>query len=84
MLVSADLRENRFTAASDRVEAMRKKFPKNPVPLLLRSQVRLAVRNFSGAESDLLKAIELDPQSQIAYMLLARFYARLEQEPAGR
>ena len=49
----------------------------------LRGKIYLAQRDFAHAEPDLLKAIELDPKLEPAYLLLAQLYvASNRQEEA--
>ena len=73
-LVDLDLAEQQTPAAADRVKLLMEKNP-NVVPLwLLRAKIRLLTGDATGAESDLLKAIELEPKAQYPYLLLARIY----------
>ncbi len=74
MLVSLDLQDRRYDTDSARVEALIKNFPGAPDPWLFRARLRLATRDLAGAEADLLKAIDLDPGSQYAYLHLAQLY----------
>ena len=74
MLVNDDLANHRYTAANQRVDALIQQLPKSTMPWLLRAKVHVAVRDLPGAEADLQKAIEIDPKSATAYLLLTRIY----------
>jgi|CZKI01.1.fsa_nt_gi tetratricopeptide (TPR) repeat protein len=80
MLVNLDLAEMGYSAATDRVQGLIKRYPKAPAPWVLMEKIHLAERNLNGAESDLLKAIDLDPKYQIAYLLLARVYVATNKQ----
>ena len=74
MLVNLDLAERKNAAAIARVQALIQQYPKAPGPWLLMEKIHAARHDMKGAESDLLKAIDLDPNNQMAYLLLAQFY----------
>ena len=48
----------------------------------LRGKIYLAQSDFTHAEADLLKAIELDPKLELGYLLLAQLY--VDSNRAGR
>ena len=73
-LVNLDLSEKQYAAAMDRVQ---KQIEKNATLAQLwglRAKIYLAQQDFTHAEADLLKAIELDPKLEPAYLLLAQLY----------
>ena len=63
-----------YAAALARVEKHIDKNPKLAQAWALRGKIYLAQRDFTHAESDLLKAVELDPNLEPAYLLLAQLY----------
>jgi tetratricopeptide (TPR) repeat protein len=73
-LVELDMAEKKYQAALDRVEAQIQTNAKPAQAFALRAKVYLAQQDFSHAEADLLKAIELDPNLEPAYTLLAQIY----------
>ena len=73
-LVDLDLAQKQYTAATDRVDALIRQYPKAAAAWVLRAKIRMAQRDLAGAESDLLKAIDMDPKLQTAYMMLTRIY----------
>jgi tetratricopeptide (TPR) repeat protein len=73
-LVDLDMAEKKYQAALDRVEAQIQANAKPAQTLALRAKVYLAQQDISRAEADLLKAIELDPNLEPAYTLLAQIY----------
>lgn len=79
MLVDMDLAANRTSAAINRVSELIRQFPTRATPWLLRAKIRVAGHDEDGAQSDLLKAIDLDPTSQYAYLQLARLYLHNNQ-----
>ncbi len=74
MLVNMDLGAKRFAAASQRVVGLIHQYPKAAGPWVLMYKIHLAERDTDAAEADLLKAIDLDPKYQRAYLQLARLY----------
>lgn len=74
MLVDYDLSDNRPADATARVEALVSKYPDEPAPRLLRAKIRLFANDLTGAETDLLKALEFDPTRHQAYLELAKIY----------
>ena len=74
MLVNMDLGAKRFAAASQRVVGLIHQYPKAAGPWVLMYKIHLAEHDNDAAESDLLKAIDLDPKYQRAYLQLARLY----------
>ena len=53
--------------------------PKSGPLLLLRARIHLVQQDFKAAEADLGKAIELQPDYQPAYMLLAELYQQMDR-----
>lgn len=74
MLVEDDLSHNRKPAATARVEALIAKYPKVAGPWLFRAKIRQLSNDIDGAEADLTKAIEVEPNAQYAYLQLAKLY----------
>jgi tetratricopeptide (TPR) repeat protein len=74
MLVTLDLAEQHGEQAANRVESLQKKYPKAADPWLLHARIQLASKNTAGAESDLLHALSLDPNSHYAYLQLSDLY----------
>jgi tetratricopeptide (TPR) repeat protein len=79
-LVGLDIGENKFTAAIDRVKQLEAKDPKSPQPWLLYAKIHAARHEDTQTEADLLKAIDLDPDSRGAYLLLAQMYVTTHKE----
>ena len=79
MLVYSDLTDRHIDAAAARIEAFIQKNPKSARPWLLRAEVDRARGDTSAGESDLLKAIDVDPGSQAAYIKLAQLYVATNQ-----
>src|SRR5690606_972823 len=83
MLVEYDLADGRGDAARSRVEQLVEDHPGEIAPLLIRANIRMAQNDLSGAEGDLLKALERQPAIPQAYVHLARiYYQRKENEQA--
>jgi tetratricopeptide (TPR) repeat protein len=83
MLVDLDIAEKQYAAAMDRVQAQIAKKPATAQLLGIRAKVYIAQQDFPHAEADLLKAIDLDPKLERAYILLAQVYvASNRQEQA--
>src|SRR5437667_8654265 len=64
----------------DRVQKVIDKDTKLASPWGLRAKIYLAQQDFARAEPDLLKAIELDPKLEPAYLLLAQLYVDSNQQ----
>ena len=61
MLVDLDLAAKQYAPAIERVQKLIDKDPKLAQPWGLRGKIYLAQQDFTQAEADLLKAIDLDP-----------------------
>jgi tetratricopeptide (TPR) repeat protein len=72
-LIELDLADKQYASALTRVD---KQIENNPVAQAwaLRGKIYFAQRDFTHAEPDLLKAIELEPKLEAAYRLLAQLY----------
>ena len=82
-LVELDIAAQQFAAAIDRVQKLIDKEPKLAQPWGMRGKIYLGQGNFSQAEADLLKAIDLDQKLEPAYAWLAQLYvASNRQEEA--
>jgi len=79
MQVNVDLLDKRYSSAMDQVQRLTGKYPASPIPWLLRAKIELIQRHAEGAETALLKAIDLDPKSQTAYLQLARLYLAMHK-----
>jgi tetratricopeptide (TPR) repeat protein len=73
-LVDLDIADKQYAVATDRLQKLIDKNPKQAQVWAIRSKIYLAQKDFAHAESDLLKAIELDPKFEPAYLLLAKLY----------
>jgi tetratricopeptide (TPR) repeat protein len=73
-LVDLDIVDQKFAPAMERVQGQIDRDPTLAQPWALRGKIYLAQRDFARAEPDLLKAIELDPKLEPAYLLLAQLY----------
>jgi len=73
-LVDLDMAEKKYQAAFDRAQAQIQANAKPAQSFALRAKVYLAQQDISHAEADLLNAIELDPNLEPAYALLAQIY----------
>lgn len=80
MLVSLELFDKKFQMALQRVKLLREKDPQGVNPMLLQGRVFLAQTNYPQAEAVLTKAIELAPESRIAYLMLADIYVTTHRE----
>jgi tetratricopeptide (TPR) repeat protein len=73
-LVDLDIAAKQYGLAMDRLQEFIDKNPKLAQLWGLRGKIYLAQRDFTHAEADLLKAIDLDPKLDAAYLLLAQLY----------
>jgi tetratricopeptide (TPR) repeat protein len=73
-LVDLDIAAKQYATAIDRVQKLIDKDPNLAQPWGLRGKIHLAQRDLTRAEGDLLKAIDLDPKLEPAYLLLAQLY----------
>ena len=77
--VNLDLMEKQYAAAQQRVQKQAGQNPKAAALQLLLAKVLVARGDTNQAESALLKAIELQPDSQLAYLMLAQLYTAANQ-----
>jgi tetratricopeptide (TPR) repeat protein len=78
-LVDLDIADQQYATAMDRVQ---KRIDHDSTRALLwsiRAKIYLAQRDFTHAEEDLLKSIELDPKVEPNYLLLAQLYVASRQ-----
>ena len=73
-LVNLDIADKQYATALDRVQQRIDKDPKSVQAWALRGRIYLAQKDFTRAEADLLKAIDLDAGFEPAYLLLAQLY----------
>jgi tetratricopeptide (TPR) repeat protein len=82
-LVDLDISGRRYASALDRVQKQMDRNPKVAQLWVIRGKIYLAQQNLADAETDLLKAIELDSTLEAAYVTLAGLYvASNRQEQA--
>jgi tetratricopeptide (TPR) repeat protein len=79
-LLDLDIADKQYAAAMDRAQQQIDKDPKRAQPWALRAKVYWVQRDFAHAEPDLLKAIEIDPKFEAAYLLLAQLYIATDRE----
>jgi tetratricopeptide (TPR) repeat protein len=80
MLVDLDIAEGQPAAALARVQNQLDKNSSRAELWALRGKIHLAKFDFSRAEPDLLKAIELDPKLQSVYVLLSQLYVATNRQ----
>jgi len=73
-LVNLDIADKQYATALDRVKQQMDKHPKAGQPWLLQAEIHTAQKDWDTAQTDLLKAIELDPGLGNAYVMLAQVY----------
>ena len=78
-LVAMDVADKQYPAALQRAQTLIDRSPKLAGPRLLQAQIYLAEHDTTQAEATSLKALELEPGSQAAYLMLARVYANTKQ-----
>src|SRR5262245_33919664 len=82
-LVDLDIADKHYVAALARVEKQIEKQPNLAGLWALKGKILFEQRDFTHAEADLLKAVELDPKLEAAYLLLGQIYvASNRQEEA--
>lgn len=79
-LIDLDIADKQYAAAIDRAQQQIDRDPKRAQPWALRAKVYLVQRDFAHAEPDLLKAIDIDPKFEAAYLLLAQLYISTGRE----
>jgi tetratricopeptide (TPR) repeat protein len=77
--VNLDVMEKQFAAAQQRVQQRIAQNPKSAALQLLLANVLIARGDTNQAESTLRKTIELQPDAQPAYLILAQLYATANQ-----
>jgi Tfp pilus assembly protein PilF len=70
-LVNLDLKDKQYAAALQRVQSQLGKNPKLAAPLLLEAQIFLAQGDTKQAEAALLKAVELQSDSETPFSILS-------------
>lgn len=78
-LIDFEIADKQYAAAIGRAQQQIDKDPKRAQPWTLRAKVFLAQRDFARAEPDLLKAIEIDPKFEAAYLALAQLYVATDR-----
>lgn len=79
-LVDMDLLAGDFNSARQRAEALKARQPGHAGAYLLFAKINLVQKNLPQAETELLKAIELQPDAFAAYYLLAGIYGQTDQD----
>ncbi|HTS19499.1 MAG TPA: tetratricopeptide repeat protein [Verrucomicrobiae bacterium] len=80
-LVDLDVADKQYETALRRVQPLLDRNAKMPEAYLLRAKIHLAESDTTHAEGELLKAIELSPDSRVAHLMLARLYLQNHQAP---
>ena len=73
-LVDLDIADKQYASALRRVQKQLEHYPKLPQLLTIRGKIYLAQHDLVHAEADLLQAIDLDPNLQLAQLMLAGLY----------
>jgi tetratricopeptide (TPR) repeat protein len=79
-LVDLDIAVKQYAPALDRVQKLIEKDGKQAQPWALRGKIYEAQGDFTHAEADLSKAIDLDPKLVPAYLLLAQLYVATNRQ----
>lgn len=74
LLITLDLEQGHRGTAEARVDALLAQYPKSGFPWVLRGRIDGSAHRYDAAETDLLKAIAVQPDFSSAYFLLARLY----------
>ena len=69
-----DIGEKQYAIALERIQRIINENSSLALPWAIRAKIQFAQRDVTQAELDLLKAIELDPKLEGAYVLLAQLY----------
>jgi tetratricopeptide (TPR) repeat protein len=82
-LVDLDVAQRRYDAALDRIDKEIAKYPKSALAWMLKATVFIPQRKFTQAETNLLQAIDLNPDLPGPYLLLTKVYVASGQyQPA--
>jgi len=79
-LVDLDITDKQYVSAMDRMQKQIDRQPKVAQLWAIRGKIYLAQLNFADAETDLLKAIELDSMLESAYIMLAGLYVATNRQ----
>lgn len=79
-LVDMDLMSGDFPAARQRVDALKRKLPDHAGAHLLSAKISLMEKKLTEAEAELLKVIELQPETYAAYYLLAGIFGQTDRD----
>jgi tetratricopeptide (TPR) repeat protein len=79
-LVDLDVAEKQYGAALDRARDLIDANPNAADLLALRAKIYVAQPDLALAEADLLRAIEIDPQFEAAYLLLVQVYMDMDRQ----
>ena len=78
-LIHLDLAGHKYKDATALAQALIKKTPKAAEPWEILAKIDAAQTNLARAETDLLKAIDLNPDLPSPYLLLAQVYVRADK-----
>jgi tetratricopeptide (TPR) repeat protein len=78
--VDMDLADKQYETALQRVQPFLDRTPQSADARLIQAKILLAKQDLKGAETALLKAVELKPESRTAHLMLARLYVSTRQE----
>ena len=79
-LIDFEIADKQYAAAMARAQQQIDKDPKQAQLWAVRAKVYLAQRDFTRAETDLLKATEIDPKFEAAHLLLAQLYVATDRQ----
>jgi tetratricopeptide (TPR) repeat protein len=79
-LVDLDVAEKQYPTALERVRNLIEANPKAAELLALRAKIYVAQPDLARAETDLLQAIDIDPQFEAAYLLLVQVYTDMDRQ----
>jgi len=80
-LINLDLAEHKYKDATALAQAQSNKTPKAAEPWEIMAKIDVAQTNLARAETDLLKAIDLNPNLPAPYLLLAQVYVTADKYP---
>ncbi len=78
-LVNLDLAEKQYSVALQRLAIATGKITNAAAMCLLKAKVYMTQGNMSQAETNLLKTIDLQPESEMAYLVLGKLYFDTQQ-----
>lgn len=79
-LVDVDVASGDVASARQRVEALKNRLPGNAGAYLLAAKIDLVEKKYGDAEAELLKVLELQPDTFAAYYLLAGIFTQTNRD----